>query len=179
MYLHEAIIEEIEFLIEEGEPFSAWDVTQGVRAELLEEQTDIVDCPSFTDKLGEEVYNVEHSRVKSLVHLYLKNYNPNKIQQAHGPKYITYTPVTVQDSIPAYDPWGWLNNPVVVGGDFLDESIGKSPNVTFSPVAPNGTIAPPPVKTTTYIDVGPKKDKMTDAELIEAAKKILKHFNGT
>lgn len=183
MYLHELIIEDVEALIEEGEPFSAWDVTQGVRANLDVDPTQsISDCPSFTDKFGETKYNVEHTRVKSLVHLYLKNYNPNKVQQAHGPKYIIYTPVKAQDTATPMqsilDPLGWLNNPrQMVGSDKLD--VKQSPNITFHLTDPNGSIAPAMTKTTTYIDVGANKDKLTDAQLIEAAKKILKHFNGT
>lgn len=174
MYLHEAIIEEIECLIEEGEPFSAWDVTQGVREAVLD--ADVEDCASFTDKLGDERYNVEHSRVKSLVHLYLKNYDPNRVQQAHGPKYIVYTPVALQKQAPTstvFDPLAWLDAPRRVLGSGQTD-VKNSPNVTFH-VDPNSV----PVRTTTYIDVGANKDKLTDAQLIEAAKKILNRYNGT
>ncbi len=175
MYLHEIIIEAVEILIHEGEPFSAWDVTQWVRDCLLDYLPgDISDCPSFTDKEGDERYNVEHSRVKNLVHLYLRNYNPNRIQQAHGPKFITYTPVVLQDSFaPAtstvFDPIGWRTNPRQVLDGKLVGGSDTSMKVTLNP----------PARTTTYVDVGANKDKLTDAQLIEAAKKILKHFNGT
>lgn len=164
-YLHEIIIEGIETLIAEGEPFSAWDVTQWVRNCLNTlYPDDISDCPSFTDKDGDERYNVEHNRVKNLVHLFLKNYNPNKIQQAHGPKYITYTPVVLQDTVtpatsPVFDPLGWLTSPIV----YPDKKHAGSV---------------PPTRTTTYIDVGAKKGDLTDDQLIEAAKKILKAYNG-
>lgn len=152
-YLHEIIIEAVEVLIKEGEPFSAWDVTQWVRKSLLDYfPGDINDCTSFTNKEGDERYNVEHSRVKTLVHLYLKNYNPNKIQQTHGSKYITYTPVNIgYNSVKDYDsPTIYRGSPPV-----------NSPNSTGQGVSF-------PASTTT------SKIPTTDRNLIESAFEILK-----
>lgn len=139
-YLHEIIIEQTEKLIKEGKQFSAWDVTQAVNRALmclsLKEMT-FVDCPTFTDKDGQPGYNVEHSHVKSLVHLYLKNYNPFMLKQVHGPKYIVYTPIPIPE---VYVPT--LN---ILGGTYVqyDPLLNVSTKITFSEVNPNEENLPP------------------------------------
>ncbi len=160
-YLHEIIIEAVEVLIKEGEPFSAWDVTQWVRECLLDYfPGDISDCTSFTNKEGDERYNVEHSRVKNLVHLYLKNYNPNKIQQAHGSKYITYTPVNIgYNAVIDYDSSIKNVSPLSITPAFPPLSI--TPNSTGQ-----GVSFPAPSTVT--------KINTSDKQLLESALEILK-----
>lgn len=90
-YLHEAIIKAIDFFMDQGMSFSAYDVTEYVRDMDLHPE-DIDDADIFTSRDGIITVMVEHKRVKSLVHLYMKNYNPNQIQKSDNGQYIIYTP---------------------------------------------------------------------------------------
>lgn len=166
-YLHELIIAEVERLLEEGEPFSAWDVTQNLREIHPEEVDTVSDCAKFTTKYGEVFYNIEHARVKSLVHLYLQNYNPNKVQKTDNGKFKVYTPVK---QVPA------TTGTVVVSSPLQVTPWTPTPGpLQVTPWLP----APTPVDTTPVIhwtNQPTVTSKLTDSDkkLVESAWDILK-----
>ena len=186
-YLHEAIIQAIEHFIEQCITFSAHDVTRYVRDMELSPE-DIVDADHFINLSGENFVQVEHSRVKSLVHLYMKNYNPNLFQKSDNGRYITYTPVGVSVANPTYDPWGYavgISSPLGFG-DFTNPKpldltpkfdwdikkgspLGSSTTVTLYPKDPVAPVVTQPQAPLTKPSLYSKEDQ----KLIQDAFDIL------
>jgi len=139
-YLHEAVIGLIDTFIEQKVTFSAWDVTVAVR-ELNLRPEDVNDSDVYVNKYGEEFVQVEHSRIKSLVHLYMKNYDPTRISKTDNGKYISYTPID-PIIVPAAQTWGQIissinpapaNPPIPANLPVID----TTPTITWSPgIAP-------------------------------------------
>lgn len=99
-YLHEYIINTIEDFITKEKEFTAYDVTSCLRKLDLTED-DVYDCDSIEIKSGDSykyVLNIEHSRVRSLVHLYMNNMSKltDLYVKKNNGSHILYTPLIVK-----------------------------------------------------------------------------------
>lgn len=69
-YFSEVVLDTVQANMRTQESFSAWDITKQVRDYIdnSEYPTEIIDCPLMDN--GSQ-YNVQHDRVKALVHQYM------------------------------------------------------------------------------------------------------------
>lgn len=157
-YLHDIVLGAIDLHMKALKTFSAWDITKTVRAiteevrnEAVSEVLVIGDCLPQADG----VYFIEHARVKSLVHAFMENYNPNLIQKSDNGKFIEYTPV--------FTPTIYKGSPVQIS----TTPFQGIPTPANSPSSTGQGVSVPSPSTVTKINT-------SDKQLLESALEILK-----
>lgn len=145
MYFSELVINKIEEFSLRNDKFSAWDITQACRnACIADNSLELLDCPKFwDDEANTMLYNVQHDRVKALVHqfmTYVTNY-----EQIDTGKYIQYRPLSGLGA--TIDAALKINDAISSAALDWRDTKPKTPAYVFKGPAPTQTFNKPVVPT--------------------------------